>query len=1392
MSSAQGSPSLGPALVSAGPAIPPRTSSRGLSGSATDSPQLSASSGTATPTAPVSDTTPRQAHALPAPSIEEWSRSFDFSLERSTDLRPNPCYLASADDPSTASTLSHSSRSYTTASAGGSETGLSTSASASRLVRGGSGGSGKLLRDNLTRPSGAVSSDALTSSSTARPSSVSIADLLTVVSHASIMAARSTPGSRSSLNLASGNRHRRTASSDEAGGDTENDDDSDGAGEQMRPRGVVTSVSMSELAALRMAISTATSTRSATEPPASTSQPVDAASDGPPRVRTDMLDRGSSRSGTLPTQHHSQQLYQPRDRSTSTSTLACPPSASTITSQSTVRSGDSRRSKLDTVRRGLKRVRHMFSASSPSILVDPLDNGSGFPTDGRSSFLAPAIPTTEPMELTSYFLPQSESFANLTDRATINLYFAADTAALEFTFDVSLSPNKCLASIDLVRSRVYETLRLLPMPSTLYYYDPKLPGLRIEAKHSDNIDALMQAHHDWRLIPNDHVFTLAVALPSSDRVQTIQYQRDLLVADAVAQLADVFQLTHVTGNTNNLFVNSNVGYWLEPTRRLADYEFKPTDKVELRSNSELVYVRVHVPELDTRFVVKSPPHFSVAEFVSLIKYNLKSKNLHLQHNTQQYSLWMTHGHQWLQEHDKIGDHAALLSIREISDCGLEFRVHHRTLDVQCPALDAVAYLSASESATLRDIDTLLSLDTCTAGDDNLLIASLAGEELNPLDNVWDALRQCACKSDFKLRPRYRLLMVTTSVDMALPNARVAMELDFCVPLASLVPTIARKLGLRPSHIRHFLVNERLHDPLLLDRPLGELNLRPLDYLIVEMNEDQWRSDGKRLLDEWELAEKTMTSIWAEGPDAPHNIQVKENTVLAGTLNKLIERATTDVVRDFGEYTSFVQTFFLTYHSFTTPKEVLAKLIDRYHVPRFGHQSLQDFERLRVNIQSRVCNVLKTWTKSYTTAFMENDGSELVAQLLAFTENVMAHDKQYTLGKQIRRNLFKLSTMVAENTRRNHNIAVPLPKIPRGLAGGMANLFVCDPEEVARQLCLSEFGVYRRIKPTELLNQAWMKPDGQSHSPNIWILTQRFNCLARWLTKSLLQLRDLQQRSLRMEWFVEIAVNLLEMRNFLSLMAILAGLGSAPIARLKHTRARMSARARRKLDELEEVMSPQHSHKKYRELYKSPHLNGNMARIPYLSVHLSDLVYVEDGNPDKIDGLINVSKRRLVYGVISTVLEFQDEDYHFATVSDMQRQISLCYVPYERREEELFQWSLEVEPRGWDGITPLAVPAAMQAAAHALATAPSPAPDRAATVAAPMPISVLAAPPPLPAATASLEPRSPIVEPKSPAPSLAPLVIETSLIAGPNDPLALGITEEDDDESTRAPTEDEEP
>lgn len=107
--------------------------------------------------------------------------------------------------------------------------------------------------------------------------------------------------------------------------------------------------------------------------------------------------------------------------------------------------------------------------------------------------------------------------------------------------------------------------------------------------------------------------------------------------------------------------------------------------------------------------------------------------------------------------------------------------------------------------------------------------------------------------------------------------------------------------------------------------------------------------------------------------------------------------------------------------------------------------------------------------------------------------------------------------------------------------------------------------------------------------------------------------------------------------------------------------------------LEELMHPQSSFAVYRE-----HLASTSPPcIPFIAVYLSDLILIEEGNPNLIDGFINLDKCQLVYEVIAKLQLYQNESFKFPRLEPL---ASYLEALPRFSEEQLYDISLMLEPR----------------------------------------------------------------------------------------------------------------
>lgn len=410
-----------------------------------------------------------------------------------------------------------------------------------------------------------------------------------------------------------------------------------------------------------------------------------------------------------------------------------------------------------------------------------------------------------------------------------------------------------------------------------------------------------------------------------------------------------------------------------------------------------------------------------------------------------------------------------------------------------------------------------------------------------------------------------------------------------------------------------------------------------------------------------------TGSSSTGSSTATNPSSPTDEIKAATLNKLVERMATHQSNDFAVAVNFMKTFLMTYKSFTTPEKLLNKLLQRYNVPKH----IPEEEKQRIHI--RILNVLRKWVEDYYTDFESNE--KLTQTLTNFCQTQLSERMSQSILK-------KLKSRQTEKKEIVFTEPAPDPKVPRNIFSPSLDIHDVDEEEIARQLTLVEFDIYSRIKPWELFDQAWNKKKLKHRAVNVLGHIELFNSVSYWTAYSILNVDKLRSRVRMMTRFIKIAEALRKLNNFNSLMAILAGLGNAAVHRLKFTKEEQPVAVQRVLGDLSKIMSNEQAFRLYRETL----VRADPPCIPYLGVYLTDLTFIEDGNPKEIihpeskKGLINFYRRKLVYNVISLVQQYQQLSYNLQPVYQIAQFFQKDRMP-KGTDDDLYRLSLQVEPRG---------------------------------------------------------------------------------------------------------------
>lgn len=231
---------------------------------------------------------------------------------------------------------------------------------------------------------------------------------------------------------------------------------------------------------------------------------------------------------------------------------------------------------------------------------------------------------------------------------------------------------------------------------------------------------------------------------------------------------------------------------------------------------------------------------------------------------------------------------------------------------------------------------------------------------------------------------------------------------------------------------------------------------------------------------------------------------------AGTLNILVRYLTNDQFYD----SNFIDTFLLTYESFTTSEMLLRKLIERFHAPQKISSSISKV------IQQRVCVVMKNWVSKCMPIIPDQN---LLREIALFAnEAATIEPAAKALQKAV---IGKLSGKGLSG----YHFTTPAPE--PNYHDEELSFEHLDVIEVARQLTISAFSAFQRITYRELFGQSWSKPHLHHLCPSLMEMISQFNYISSWVTHTVVTTPLIADRVKIFSKFIQLAEVFLILRNF---------------------------------------------------------------------------------------------------------------------------------------------------------------------------------------------------------------------------------------------------------------------
>ncbi|CDW57934.1 ras specific guanine nucleotide releasing factor [Trichuris trichiura] len=233
-----------------------------------------------------------------------------------------------------------------------------------------------------------------------------------------------------------------------------------------------------------------------------------------------------------------------------------------------------------------------------------------------------------------------------------------------------------------------------------------------------------------------------------------------------------------------------------------------------------------------------------------------------------------------------------------------------------------------------------------------------------------------------------------------------------------------------------------------------------------------------------------------------------------------------------------------------------------------------------------------------------------------------------------------------------------------------NVLKVSVEEIAAQLTLGDLPIFKAIRPEELTSCAWNSRNKLQVAPNVVAFIRRFNHVCLWCQKEVLNCESLKFRTEMLSHFIKIAKKLIELNNIHSAFAIVSGLQSNAIYRLRRTWIALSSKDKLTFERLVKLFSDSSNWerlRKYMETIKLP-------CIPYLGLYLTDFVYIDIAHPSS-GGLESTQRSNLMNNILRVLADYQCSTYdNLNSIGYFQK-----YLDSIRYIDELQNLSVKLEP-----------------------------------------------------------------------------------------------------------------
>ncbi|CAC5366729.1 RAPGEF2 [Mytilus coruscus] len=209
-----------------------------------------------------------------------------------------------------------------------------------------------------------------------------------------------------------------------------------------------------------------------------------------------------------------------------------------------------------------------------------------------------------------------------------------------------------------------------------------------------------------------------------------------------------------------------------------------------------------------------------------------------------------------------------------------------------------------------------------------------------------------------------------------------------------------------------------------------------------------------------------------------------------------------------------------------------------------------------------------------------------------------------------------------------------------------SLLQLNTTEVASQLTLEDFKVFKDIEPTEYIDDLF-KLNAKYGTPSLNKFSELVNREMFWVISEVCGELNLVKRMKLIKHFIKMARHCKDCKNFNSLFAIISGLSHSCVDRLRNTWEKLPNKYAKTYNDLRDLMDPSRNMSKYRNLMNNENVQPPM--LPFFPIAKKDLTFIHLGNDSYVDGLVNFEKFRLIARETRHICNMASAKYDVSTM-----------------------------------------------------------------------------------------------------------------------------------------------